>query len=77
MLELQEVAHSLWDGSIARSTRSAYETGYRTYIHFLLMQGFVSMLLPHQAPPVSEHLLVLFPELTAKSVFYQIVHLWY
>lgn len=40
-MELDNVAHTLWDSSVAQSTKAAYETGFRTYLSFLLLHGFV------------------------------------
>ncbi|XP_033729978.1 uncharacterized protein LOC117319254 [Pecten maximus] len=60
VMELEAVAQSLWSSSVAQRTKAAYETGFRTYLNFLLMQGIVAVILPQQAPPVTEQLLVLF-----------------
>jgi len=59
-LVLYTVANELLSDAVAPRTKSVYETGYNTYVRFLLMYGIVSSIPHKQAPPVDENLLVLF-----------------
>ncbi|XP_021354324.1 uncharacterized protein LOC110450866 isoform X2 [Mizuhopecten yessoensis] len=43
VLDLHSVAHGLWRTSVAPKTKTAYETSFRTYISFLLLQGVVAV----------------------------------
>jgi hypothetical protein len=37
-MELQPVVDNLWNQAISHNTRQTYETGYQTYIRFLLFK---------------------------------------
>ncbi|XP_021356783.1 uncharacterized protein LOC110452522 isoform X1 [Mizuhopecten yessoensis] len=59
-LELDTIVQGLLEKSIAPRTKIVYETGFRKYVQFLLLHGFISMVMEGVAPPVTEDLLVLF-----------------
>jgi len=58
-MELQPVVDNLWNHAISHNTRQTYETGYQTYIRFLLFTGTIAYVNSDQIP-VTEDLLIFF-----------------
>lgn len=58
-VDLQNVVDNLWTKAIAPSTRQSYETGFQTYIRFLLLTGTIAYVTDENIP-VSEDLLMYF-----------------
>lgn len=60
-MELKSVVNKLWRNSVTTNTRQVYDTGFMTYIRFLLLSGIVNYFLPdYRNVVVSEELLLLF-----------------
>ena len=53
---LNKIVHQLWDIAIASKTRSAYETGFKHFERFMLLNNFKFNYLP----PISEDILIYF-----------------